>query len=251
MDLALVGALTGVSSLVVTCIIFVRDYRRRREDKLEARSQFYLDASVKGYEEARKLLADGNNDRVTWIQAARALKHAQALSKGIVTDHHQRLLELHRIDYRVFFHQALEQPAAFFFGAKDASVSTDAAAAESTAPEMRFGRHIASTGQELSPKSLYAIWEAAQWRQDFKDPLDDEFSDANTGQLFVLFPGLHEFLEHRKMWNSAAGKLYPAKPRPESPEVQIGFATRRWTTSFGATWRYMGYLLTGRSKARR
>jgi hypothetical protein len=44
---------------------------------------------------------------------------------------------------------------------------------------------------------------------DYKDPLDRGFSEEEHAKLTVLFPGLHEFLEHKKRCHSASGQLFP------------------------------------------
>lgn len=182
-------------------------------DVSEKRSLFFLESCVKAYEEARNLLQDGNNERVKWIAAGRALVHAKELATNVNENAHLRALELHKLKYRGFFHGALaDKPAAFFFGAKDISIPTDQAAALSTAGEERGGRPVTSTLNELSDKSLRAVWEAAQWPLDYQDPLDRGFSDEEQAKLIVLFPGLHEFLEHKKSWHSASGKLFPREP---------------------------------------
>jgi hypothetical protein len=179
-------------------------------DATEKRSLFYLDSCVKAYDEARGLLEDGNNERVKWIAAGRALVHARELANNVTEDAHLRVLELHKLKYRGFFHGALaDKTAAFFFGAEDPSIATDEAAALSTAREERGGRTITSTLKELSEKSLRAVWEAAQWPSDYKDPLDRAFSSEEHAKLTVLFPGLHEFLEHKQSWHSASGRLHP------------------------------------------
>lgn len=178
-------------------------------DANEKRSLFYLESFVKAYEEARNLLQDGNNDRVKWIAAGRALVHAKELATNVTEEAHLRVLELHKLKYRGFFHGILaDNPAAFFFGAKDISISTDQAAALSTAGEEHAGRTITSTVKELSEKSLRAVWEAAQWPVDYQDPLARGFSEEEQAKLLVLFPGLHDFLEHKKSWHSASGKLF-------------------------------------------
>jgi hypothetical protein len=155
-------------------------------------------------------LQDGNNERVKWIAAGRALVHAKELTSNVSEDPHRRVLELHKLKYRSFFHEVLaDKPAAFFFGAKDTSIPTDQAAALSTAGEELGRRPVTSTLKELSDKSLRAVWEAAQWPVDYQDPLDRGFSDEEQAKLIVLFPGLHEFLEHKQRWHSASGKLFP------------------------------------------
>ncbi len=189
MTTAIVGAVIGSLGLILGIVNHVRDLRRHSHEMTEKRSQFHLDACVRGYAEARKLLQDGNNDRRTWIQAARALTHAKSLSSGVTVDWHRRLLELHKLDYRGFFHRALaEKTPAFFYGSRDSSVSITDAAADSSASEERGGRLVVSTVRELSPPSIYVIWEAAKWPEDYDDPLDREFTAKEEGQLLVLFP---------------------------------------------------------------
>ncbi len=90
------------------------------------------------------------------------------------------------------------------------------AAALSTAREKRGGRDVTSTVKELSEKSLYAVWEAAQWPQEYQDPLEKGFSEEEKSKLLVLWPGLHEYFEHKDFehkdrWDSASGKLFERK----------------------------------------
>ena len=101
---------------------------------------------------------------------------------------------------------ALRQPASFFYGV-DATLPLDKAAEASTAPEERDERITTSTCHELSEKSLYAVWEAAQWDKDYKDPLDTEFSSEQNSNLAIFFPGLGKFLEYKSQHHSAAGVL--------------------------------------------
>jgi hypothetical protein len=182
-------------------------------DSEEKRSLFYLDSCTKAYEEARSLLEDGNNDRATWIASARALKHARKLATEIRVDPHRRVLELQQLKYRRFFAELLrDKPAQFFYGTPDRSVPIDDAAAASSAREDRGGMIVTSTLKELSQASLKAVWEAAQWPNDYKDPLDGaEFSEEDQVHLMLFAPGLHAFLEHRRQYHSASGKLWPRR----------------------------------------
>ena len=182
---------------------------KNMRDASEKRSLFYLESCVKAYEEASKILQDGNNERVKWIGAGRAPGLAKELVTRVTEDIHLRVLELHQLKYRGIFHGAIaEKTAAFFYGAHDSSIATDEAAKLSTAREERGGRTVTSTLKELSDKSLRAVWEAAQWPSDYQDPLDRGFTKAEQGKLIVLFPGLHEFLEHKERFHSASGKLF-------------------------------------------
>src|SRR3989338_4955553 len=59
---------------------------KNMRDASEKRSLFYLESCVKAYEEASKILQDGNNERVKWIGAGRALGHAKELATRVTED---------------------------------------------------------------------------------------------------------------------------------------------------------------------
>lgn len=185
---------------------------RAARESTENRSQFYLESCVLAYEEAKSLLLDGNNDRVTWIAAGRALEHAKQLSLRVTVDAHLRVLELQKLKYRRFFHEILaDKHASFFYGCRDESYTLDTAAALSSAGERRGGQDVRSTTKELSEKSLYTVWEAAQWPQEYRDPLEKVFSEEEKSKLLVLLPGLYEYFEHKTRWHSASGNLFERK----------------------------------------
>ncbi len=183
---------------------------RNAAESREKQSRFYLDSSIQAYEEAKKLLSSGSNDRATWIAAGRALKHATELTEKVTVDEHLRVLEVHKLKYRGFFHDLLkDKTAAFFYGVEDSTLPIDDAATLSTAPEEKNGRTTSSTLKSLSEKSIHAIWEAAQFPEEYRDPLNQEFSAEEKGRLMLFYPGLHEFLEHTERYHSASGKLFP------------------------------------------
>jgi hypothetical protein len=178
-----------------------------REDK---HSLFYLDSSLTAYTEAQALLEDDNNDRVTWIAAARALGYAADLSERITQKPHLQTLELHQLKYRRFFHERLLKKATFFYGVKDDSLSLEEAAAASTASAMRNGRFVSSTVTAIPSSAIYAVWKAAQWPTSFRDPLNDaDFTTPEEHRLIVIFPGVHDYLEHTRAFTSASGHVYP------------------------------------------
>jgi len=182
---------------------------RAAKDAHDKQSQYYLDSCILAYERARELLQDGNNDRATWIAAGRALVHARELSKRVTSDSHKRVLELQRLKYRGFFHGLLADRSGSFFYGVDATLELAEAAKASSASSEHAGRRVTSEVRQLSPKSLYAVWEAAQWPAEYDDPLDRDFAKTERGRLVVLFPGLYEYLESCRQYTSASGKLFP------------------------------------------
>ena len=143
---------------------------KNMRDANDKRSIFYLKSCVLAYKEASNILQDGNNERVKWIGAGRALGHAKELAIRVTEDAHLRVLELHQLKYRSIFSDAIaEKPAAFFYGAHDPSITTEEAAKLSTAREERGGRTVTSTLKELSEKSLLAVWEVGKGTDLFID----------------------------------------------------------------------------------
>ena len=129
----------------------------------------------------RSCSLDGNNHRATWIAAACPLKHAKALSGKVSVKAHRRVLEVHQLKYGGFFSDVLrDKPAAFFYGAKDTAITTEEAAALSTAPQEEGGR---PSFRVLTEKSLHAIWEAAQFPEEYRDPLERGFSEGRRGHF--------------------------------------------------------------------
>jgi hypothetical protein len=200
---------TGV--LIALSGVFFGQAHESREHAQSA-SSFYLESCIKAFQEAQDLLANGNNDRATWIAAGRALVHAKELSARITVKAHLHVLELNRLRYRRFFGQLLQsKPATFFYGTNCQEESLDDAAKLSSAS----GGDTVSSMRELSKKSLHAVWEAAQWPAEYDDPLGRTFSAEEVDQLMVLYPGLHEYLEHKEAFHSVGGRLYPRKSSGE------------------------------------
>ena len=157
---------------------------RASRDLAEKESKFYLDSAVLALEEARKLLEDGNNNRTTWIAAARSLMHAHDLADMISIDAHRKVLELHKLKYRSSFRNAItNKPAAFYYGAEDPTVSLDKAAEDSTARTTSAGgRPVTSTLTSLPEAALYAVWKACQWPADYQDHASWPISGRRAGK---------------------------------------------------------------------
>lgn len=178
------------------------------EEKQKERSKFNLDTSLEAYEQACRLLENFNNDRETWIRAARLVLHGKKLAEGVTIDEHKRVLEYRRLEYRAFFSRLLAtHGSAFFYGVREIG-NLDEAARESTARTERNGRVVISDNHELAEASIYAIWEAAQWPLDYVDPLGEKFSDDERSKLILFYPGLAQFLEHKRTWRSFGGELH-------------------------------------------
>lgn len=179
-------------------------------ESAEKRSLFNLEGFRRAFEHAKSLLEDGNNNRPTWIEAARSLSHGEELAKGVSVETHNRVLELDRLKYRSCFFQILaEKPAAFFYGVSSTYSNLDDAARASTAAEESDGRHVISTNHAIEEASIRAVWLAASWPKNYDDPMTSRFEPEEVGKVMLLYPKLHQFLEHKLTVQSAAGQLHP------------------------------------------
>lgn len=174
----------------------------------EQRSLFNLDGFRLAFEHALSLLSDGNNDRPTWIEAARSLAHGEELAKSVTVEEHKRVLELERLKYRGSFHGVLAgKPADFFYGVPCSYATLDEAASASSRRPETSGRRVIAGANELDEPSVRAVWLAAAWPKDYDDPRGTRFNESEVRQISMLFPELHRFLEHHRTWISVNGKL--------------------------------------------
>lgn len=180
-------------------------------DAEEKRSAFNLQGFRQAFDHAHSLLSDGNNSRAKWIEAARSLAHGDVLANAVTINEHKRVLELDRLRYRGMFFQLLDgKPATFFYGVAPAIYpSLDEAAKASTEGEESNGRILVSRNHELDEASIRQVWLATTWPKEYSDPLHAKFQSHEVGTVKMLLPELDRFLNHRKVWASAAGKLFP------------------------------------------
>jgi len=178
-------------------------------DAEEKRSSFNLEGFTQAFDHAHSLLADGNNDRAKWIEAARCLAHGEELAKAVTVDEHKRVLELERLKYRGQFNQILDgKESTFFYGVPPLYPTLDEAAKASSAGEEKNGRILASSVHALSEASIRMVWLAAGWPKGYSDPLGASFKPEESGPVMMSYPELYHFLEHKNTWASAAGKLF-------------------------------------------
>ncbi len=164
---------------------------------LESKSKFYLEASLAAYEKADEQLRNGNNERVRWIQASRMLAHARALSASVKDEKHLLLLEVHLLKYRELFTRYCTQPAQFFYGVTELSLSLENAAHAATKIELR-GDVKTHFSTEIPEEAIRAVWEAAQFPEEYKDPIGKRFEEADMTKLKLLAPRIHQFVRHRR-----------------------------------------------------
>lgn len=203
----------GVVGTIWMQQVQIRNQESARLDELaERRSKFHLDTSAKAYSQAWALLQDHNNNRATWIRAGRLLGHARLSAEQVTQEEHKVSLEITRLEYRTFFSELLESKTpAFFFGG-DHDLEIGEAAMQSSMP-LEGHRLYSLPNRNIPVESLYAVWEASRWPDDYVDPLDSTFTDEERSKVKFASMGLHQYLTHREHWSSVGGKLRTKRPK--------------------------------------
>ena len=173
------------------------DFQRNESDYQEklSRSLFNLENATHAYTEAQTLLDDGNNDRVTWIRAARMLKIAKLLADDISIENHKNILEVRQMKIRQFFNNLLvSKDSAFFYGVKN-TISLELASWKSIEGGTEHGINFSSNNRRIPETAIRAVWEAAQWPKNYSDPLFELFSEQEKKEIFVKYRKLSNFFE--------------------------------------------------------
>jgi len=192
--------------------------RINRRDRNFAESAFALKSALDSYERSIDLLADGNNDRVTWITAARIATRAESISKRITDPLHRDVFEVHLERYRQHAASLLgfdepQQGAWFFYGSDNPNDDVTVAAEKSSTPRDVRGGSIAGIRQ-LAETSLATIYGLAEFGSNYEDPLKKETFEGKTGiGMKASFPGLYDYLCHSSDFHSVNGRVIRKKGR--------------------------------------
>ncbi|MEK9629308.1 MAG: hypothetical protein VW455_09845 [Nitrospinota bacterium] len=171
--------------------IFQISVHKRKWDSDESR--FRLTSALDAFAEAHKLLKDGNNDRITWISAARALKRGKNIAKDITEKVDKDVLEVQLDRYRIIFSQIL--------GADDLKKGIEFFKGEllPEGPYSAFQSSAKEKDRYLPPPTLKVIWDFAQFPEGYDDPIHFKESFSNEeidqGKNNVIWPALFEYLK--------------------------------------------------------
>jgi len=166
-----------------------------KSQEVESRSLFNLENSTLAYDEAQSLLSDGNNDRVTWIRAARMLKIAKMLADDITIENHKNILEVRQLKYRQSFHNLLVNAKPEFFYGVSPNGDMDSTAWASISGGDSEGVSYTNHNRRIPEEAIKAVWEAALWPKDYSDPLTEKFSQQEKDDLFIVYRQLNEYFK--------------------------------------------------------
>lgn len=200
-------------ALLVAGGAFIWQIISRRQEKKYTNSSFALNSALASFDEVVKLLSNSNNDRITWIAAARILRRAVDISTKITEAVHLDVLGVQLERYRRVFGEILglddpHRTAAFFYGSENPRADIEEAAKESTRKIKTIYGEMPVL-KNLTESSLWTLWEFAEYPIDYEDPIKGRFPDhkIESPNMRVMCPGLYDYLHHIREYRSANGKL--------------------------------------------
>ncbi|MEW8686929.1 MAG: hypothetical protein AB2556_14035 [Candidatus Thiodiazotropha sp.] len=167
---------------------YYNSIKRQRIEDNKHQSKVLLDYASKNFTRVINLLEDKNNDRVTWIRAARILLDTSSLKQKITSPEYIKAYEIEEFVCRGELYKILcidgengtydPLPTSFFFGVKNwKSMTIEEAAIEASGNDADNFNVSLSTPVpdpkilELEISSIKAIYDFLDYGKDFKDPL--------------------------------------------------------------------------------
>ena len=198
---AVSAAFAALSGMFITLLLQEKRFQ-------EQQSLFYLNSYTDGVEQASMLLGDGNNDRVTWLAAARILARCREIEPMITESGHKNWLKIRKDEYRQRFGYILgvgnpNATLAFFYGVDPSISSTTEAAAASSKRGHDHTTHL----RQLDEGSIHEIWKFADFPDDYDDPIETRFSSDELEKLKFGFHGLYTFLQHKDAFSTSGGEV--------------------------------------------
>lgn len=216
---------------------YYNSIKRQRIEDDKNQSKVLLGYASENFDRVIKLLRDKNNDRVTWIRAARILLDTSSLKRKITSPEYIKAYEIEEFVCRGELYNILcingangnydPLPPSFFFGVKDWKTLTIEEAAiaaagddveiialslSSPVPEPKF--------LELEISSVKAIYDFLDYGKDFKDPLS-KISPAwgnNWQKAYGHSQGAKMFSYFKRHYNVKNKKIVDAKTDKEITE---------------------------------
>lgn len=225
--LTFIGVLWTIS---ITYEQFDNEKSRQKVEDTDKRSLFFFEQAKLGLEEVYDMLKDQNNDRVTWIKAARDLLRARNIGKSITVKEYQEAYRLteEKIRHKLYLalsvydpntHNRNPLPPQFFFGVKNWNVNRplNDVAIEVSQKTNVYGISIDQVTPQsnilpLSSKSVIAIYDFLEFPSDYDDPLKTvETWTDNWEDSHGVNEGAKRFVHHITNYTAIGGKLISLK----------------------------------------
>lgn len=220
------------SAALVALLTYLREKKRIGRELEERRSRFFFEQATVGLDEVYNLMKNQNNDRITWLRAARDLLHSINLSKQITTTEYKEAYRLveekirHKlyIALTVYDEETKERnslPPQFFYGLRDWQVERSLDEAARLASKKIIAQDVSidkvlrpPTSLPLAEKSVVTIYDfLVEYPKEYKDPLDSVTIwgghwDYGSVVGLGIDQGARRFVNHISRHFAIDGKLH-------------------------------------------
>lgn len=189
-DWNVTGSVSTALALVVGVGTLIWQIRSHNANLKQEQSRFALESALSAYEHGLTLLEDGNNNRVTWVTAARILERANEITFEISSSVHKAVMEVQRERYRIRASIILgyndpTRDVGFFQGV-EMPVQLDPKGNRSSLRQQL---------SELAESSLATLYNLASYPSGYEDPLPVVGLEHHINiEMRSGFPGLYAFL---------------------------------------------------------
>lgn len=188
--LTLLPVIVVSAGVLVAVLTFARERKRRKDERQRHVSEVLLERVKDGFDNVITLLSDQNNNRVTWVRAARTLLRTLNLKEKILSEEYKVAYNLEEERARNELYNALtlvdkdsgqrvSLPPQFFYGIDDwrTCKSLDEAAIKASSRGVVYTLSIDEVPPQpylkpLSSKSVTAIFNFLEYPEHYHDPLE-------------------------------------------------------------------------------
>lgn len=232
--MAALPAIAISSGVLIASITYLRDKASQITEGKRKNDEINLMLAKDGFDETYELLKNLNNNRVTWIRAARILYNSIDLKNEINLLQYIKAFEhaeerLRNQLYRLLqttpdepsSSENISLPPQFFFGVdnwRDNDLSLDNLAINASSPIKAYSVNLDKVTPEpkssgLEESSVVAIYNFIQYPENFSDPLSkielwpDHFHDCRGG----IEQGARRYIYHKQKHYVSDGAIRDRK----------------------------------------
>lgn len=225
--LSLLPAITISAGVLVAILTFARERKKQELERQRHMSEVFLERVKDGFKSVIDLLSDQNNNRVTWVRAARTLLKSVELKSKISSEEYKVAYELEEERARNELYTILSLvdqktgeriplPPQFFYGIADwrTCKSLDEAAVKASSNSVAYTVTIDEVPPQahlkpLSQKSVIAIFDFVEYPKAYNDPLKSvsDWND-NWDTFHGIDQGARRYVAHTKEKLAVGGKLH-------------------------------------------
>lgn len=233
--LSLLSAITISAGVLVAILTFARERKKQELERQRHMSEVFLERVKDGFKSVIDLLSDQNNNRVTWVRAARTLLKSVELKSKISSEEYKVAYELEEERARNELYTILSSvdqntgeriplPPQFYYGIADwrTCKSLDEAAVKASSNAVAYHVTIDEVPPQaylkpLSQKSVIAIFNFVEYPEAYDDPLKSvsDWND-NWDTSRGIDQGARRYIAHTKEKLAVDGKLYDRENRKNS-----------------------------------